>query len=210
MRLQSLLLIGIVSFISLASTGSASISFTGNFSSNLKKSDGTTNAEVGNRFLIIVDNGGDGFGALTNNSIAAGTGFTAGNTFGDANDIILESDFLGALTGRAAATVVNNDAWNSLYGGKNFGLVWFDTATSGTSSLSNGDKYGFTRDTAWVMQSADGTYNFTTAPTGSDYRQMGGAGFLPGGTTLAVGVPEPSRMLLMAMGVIGLGLRRRR
>ena len=189
---------------------SAVVSFTGNFSSNLKTSDGVTNIPIGTRYLIVVDTGGDGFGASTSGSVAGGTGFNTGSAFGDVNDLIIQAS-TATLAGRAATAVSNQPFDLAPYVGRQFGLIWFEDLVSGDTSVSNNDKYGFTRDTGWVMPAVAGTYGFTTTPSGSDFRQMGGAGFLPGGTNLVIGtVPEPSRMMLAALGALGVMVRRRR
>lgn len=189
---------------------SAVVSFTGNFSSNLKASDGITNIPIGTRYLIVVDTGGDGFGASTSGSIADGTGFNTGSAFGDVNDLIIQASTT-TLAGRAATAVSNQPFDLAPYVGRQFGLIWFEDLVAGDSAVTNSDKYGFTRDTGWIMPAVAGTYGFTTTPTGSDFRQMGGAGFLPGGTNLVVGaVPEPSRMVLVALGSMGVVVRRRR
>ena len=195
---------------SLGSVANAVVSFTGTYSSNLKQSDGTTNIPVGTRYIVVADTGNNGFGAATNNSITAGTGFTVGSLFG--GDEIIQSSTVGTA-GRAATSISNVGLDSSPYAGKKFALIWFDTLTSAATTVSNGDKYGILAPSSWVLPTVAGTYGFNGAPTGTDFQQYGVTGFLPGGTTLTAGasaVPEPSRVMLAAMGLGAFVLRRRR
>jgi hypothetical protein len=194
-----------ITFFSLffATAAPAAVSFTGNFSSNLKNSTNTANVPVGNRFVIIVDSAlnGLGFGASTSGVATAGS-LAVGQLFG--GDEIIATGTIGSLAGRAAATVVNNLLLEvAPYAGKQFALVWFDTITNTTAV--DASNYGFFRDAGWIIPSAAGSYGF--AASGSDFIQ----GTAPGAATLSIGaVPEPSRMILLGFGLLGVFFRRRR
>lgn len=182
----------------------ASVTFSGNYSSNLKQTDGSTNIVVGTRYILVADLTGNGFGASTNFSIAAGTDFNSGTLFG--GDEIVQSSFIPTLPGRAATAVSNASFDSAPYAGKQFGLVWFENLTSSNSTVSNGDKYGFARDASWVFPSTPGTFAF--AASGGDFIQLTS----PGGTSLTAGVavPEPSRIILFGLSFMFLIMRRRR
>jgi hypothetical protein len=204
--LSRIVLLAIVT--TFGSVANAVVSFTGTYSSNLKQSDGTTNIPIGTRYIVVADTTNNGFGAATNNAVAAGTGFTVGGLFG--GDEIIQSSTVGTA-GRAATAVSNLGLDSSPYAGKKFALIWFETLTSADTTVSNGNKYGILAPSSWVLPTVAGNYGFTGAPTGTDFQQYGVAGFLPGGTVLTAGtVPEPSRVMLAAMGLGAFVLRRRR
>lgn len=85
--------------------------------------------------------------------------------------------------------------------GQQFGLIWFDTTTS-----NDGDKYGFLTNAAFILPSDGNTVNFNAAVLGADPVRLA-ANTLGGG---AGPVPEPSRMMLLGFGLVGLFFRRRR
>jgi hypothetical protein len=208
-RKLSLLFVSALTLLTVESQ--AVVSFIGNYSSNLKISDGSTNAPVGTRYIVVVDTGNDGFGSALTNTIASGTTLNVGDLFG--GDQIIQSSQIPTLVGRAATAVSNQPFDVAPFAGKQFALIWFDpnTLPGVDTTVADGDKYGITRDSLWVMPSVAGSFNFSTTPVGSDFRQMGGTGFLPGGTTLTIGAaPEPSRFLLLGLGLVGMIFRRRR
>lgn len=180
---------------------SAAVTFTGSYSSNLKQADGTTNITTGTRYIVVVDTGGDGFGGSSTMSVASGTSLVTGSSFG--GDEIIQSSTVGALAGRASTGVSNLGLDVAPYAGKDFALYWFDSFTGTT--VTDGLIYGFYRDSGWDLPVAAGTYGF--ASSGGDYIQNTSS-LTP---SLTIGsVPEPSRVLLLALGGMGLIMRRRR
>ncbi len=194
------LFVGLATFVTALPAMSA-VSFTGSYSSNLKQSNGTTNIPTGTRYIIVVDSGTAGFGASVNGSIAAGASLTVGSLFG--GDEIIQSSVVGALAGRATTDISNMGLDLAPYAGKQFALIWFSTQT-GTTTV-DGDSYGFYRDAGWILPNAAGTYGF--ASSGGDYVQN--VANLTASNTVGA-IPEPSRMMLLAFGALGLFVRRRR
>jgi hypothetical protein len=189
--------------VCLVGSASAATTFSGNFTSNMKKTDNTTNVPIGNRYIVVVDTAGNGFGAATDNSIASGTGFVTGSSFGG-DEIIVSGTVVSA--GRAATTSLDVSPW----AGKPFAVIWFDSLTSSNTTTADGDKYGFVTDPSWTIPSTPGTFTFTTSPAGAGDMLLKNA---PGATTLTVGLsaaPEPSRALLLGFGALGFMMRRRR
>lgn len=189
--------------LSLAASYSASaaVSFTGNYSSNLRQSDGVTPIPVGTRYIVVVDTAGNGFGGSSNGSIADGTTLNVGNLFG--GDEIIQSSTIPTLAGRAATAVSNLPLDTAPYAGKQFAIYWFESLTGTTAS--NGDDYGFFRDAGWIVPSSPGTYGFIAS--GGDFVQNTTAQT----ANLTIGTaPEPSRALLLGFGALGFMMRRRR
>ncbi len=85
--------------------------------------------------------------------------------------------------------------------GQKFALMWFDTTTS-----NDGDKYGFMTDASFVLPADSQTVNFNAAVLGVDPIRLASNTL----GTVAAPVPEPSRMMLLGFGLIGLFFRRRR
>ncbi len=170
----------------------------------------------GMQWGIIVDTGGDGFsngahygayaagvttagflssnGAATNDYYIPGTttvdattsGYKEGNGTIPGNGSIL--DDLTVNLGSVGAT--------SISAGQSFALVWFATNTSGA-----GSSYGIVTDASFVLP-ADGASSVEFgAPFG------GNDATRPASFIIA---PEPSRLLLLAFGMVGLVMRRRR
>ncbi len=175
---------------------------TGSATTNTTKSDGTTNIPVGTAFVLIADTGSAGFGALTNNSIPTGSTFGVGDLLG--GDTVFYSS-TNTLAGRTNVNISNLDI--TTLAGKKFAVVWFDTATS---SLITGDKYGIITDPTWLLPTVSSTLGFSTTTSASTPFLTNTA---PGGTTLTVGVaavPEPSRVMLLGLGLGAFVVRRRR
>lgn len=190
---------------SYSSSAAVLITSTGSIATNEKKSDGTTAIPVGNAFVLVVDTGAAGFAESSTNTIAANSTFNVGDLL-SGDTIIYRAT--NTLLGRSSNNMSNLDL--TAYAGKQFGLLWFDTAVAATTNLADGDKYGFVTDPTWFIPSVSGTYGFnTTTSTANPFL----TNTAPGGTTLTVGlaaIPEPSRTLLFGLGLLGLIAHRRR
>ena len=172
--------------------------------------------------IVVVDTSGDGFAGINDpntNNVShfdlSNFALTAGSVVGD--DLVLSmtaaSDFGGGQLGFdfAAQTYdTDNALWGGLLGtNQRFAVYWFPTGMNNVS-----DPFGFYRTDA----TEEGTSGYFTPTTG-----LGTVGTLTpsqGGTTspsaisanngTISAVPEPSRMVLTLLGVLGLMLRRRR
>jgi hypothetical protein len=92
---------------------------------------------------------------------------------------------------------------NGLTAGDKFALTWFGSAGNGSAS---GDKYGFLTDASFVIPADGNVTGFSTPFTGVDAPRTASNTFVAG----AGPVPEPSRMMLLGFGLVGLFFRRRR
>lgn len=182
--------------VTLTSTGFAA--------QNEKKNDGTTNIPVGNAFILVADTNNDGFGAFVTNSIPNGASLSVGSSL-DGDLIFYRST--DAIAGASNVNISNLDI--TAEAGQKFALLWFNTATSSTTTLATGDLYGIVTDATWVLPTVSSTLGFSTSPSGSNPYLTQTA---PGAATLAVGstVPEPGIASLSLLGFAGLFLRRRR
>lgn len=112
--------------------------------------------------------------------------------------------FSGSEAGSGAITTANNvpstgDGVSGVNAADPFALIWFATSTA-----ANGDKYGMFTTGAFSLP-ASGIVNFSSTFAGADpvrsaSNSIGGAG----------PVPEPSRLMLLGLGAMGLVFRRRR
>jgi hypothetical protein len=207
--LKNLLLVLTVA-LSMGSTVNAAVFLTLSGQPTLntaRQSDGTTLTPVGTRYYMLVDTGSTGFAGATTNSIAADSSTSLASTL--AGDTIVYRG-LTSSTGR-----INNQqaAGNTLssvdlesYTGKQFAFMWFDSDPGAT--LADGTKYGFVTNSTWLVPATSGTWSFTTSVPGANQFSQASA---PGSATLVVGaIPEPSRMIFLGFGAIGLIVRRRR
>lgn len=84
--------------------------------------------------------------------------------------------------------------------GDKFALVWFSDNTS-----ASGSKYGFLTDPSFTIPSNSALQDYGTAFAGVDPTRSASNTFAGAGV-----VPEPSRMMLLGFGLVGLFFRRRR
>lgn len=82
-----------------------------------------------------------------------------------------------------------------------FGIVWFDTTTNPSAPT-----YGFYTDSSFILPTSSGSVPFNTPFVGTS-----GPGDIAKSANIAfAAVPEPSRMILLGFGLVGVFLRRRR
>jgi len=194
-------------FFAITTAGFSATSLIGTSAKGLQNNAGSTLAG-GNRFIIIVDSGGDGFGAAVTNSIAANVDTTVGQLFG--GDLIVGSGSTANAFGASSASGGGASIDISL-ANKPFALVWFDSVPAATTAIPDLTFYGLATHATWLVSSADGSANgFADPPNvgaGNPYQQIQSAG----SATLQIGaVPEPSRAILAGLGLMGLFFRRRR
>jgi hypothetical protein len=189
-------------------------SFVGGIPSNLANSAGVISN--GMRWGIVVSTTDGTFaGGGTNYDPYAAGPATAGflNQGGAASDdyyipgtltadgsILVEGDFStaagnGSIVDDLVVSLTNGVSLND-----KFALIWFSDNTS-----SNGSKYGFFTDPTFVMPADGSTTGYGSPFVGNDPTRT--ASFTFGGPTV---VPEPSRLMLLGLGVFGLFFRRRR
>ena len=212
----------ITPFLSLILLGSHSfgaISF--DIQADQLRTSGGAAAPTSTLALLIADTGNDGFGSLQ-----AGQATSVNSVVGDTNDrVVAKFDLLGNGTAGylgvnpSGLTYANVTGWAQ---GENLRLVWLPSLTSSSSSITGGTTYGaYTSSTgvdgssAWVTPSGGLTgsttnyklYFFNTAGTiqaGTNAATVGNASF-----TVAA-VPEPSRVMLLGLGLGAFIVRRRR
>lgn len=163
--------------------------------------------------LLIVDTSGNGF---LNGGITSGQSFSIGSLLGG-DDIIVGT--LGATntgTGSVDSLFAGSISFDIDTGstaaadtGDQFALVWFDGATTSTSTAAVGQYYQLGRGTDWIVPTAPNNLTMGVNFTSLGNSSGGGAGQ----TTIAVSaVPEPSVSVLAMAGAMFavFGRRRRR
>lgn len=181
----------------------------GGIADNLANSAGV--ATNGMRWGIIVDTTGNGFSS-TYSAYASGTA-TAG--FFNSNGTATDDYYIpGALTVNGSVfpasdngttpgdgSILDDLAVNYLNGvssNDKFALIWFNDNTS-----ANNSQYGFFTDASFVLPADTGaTAGFTGPFAGTDPIRSASNTFQA--------VPEPSRLIVLGFGVVGLIVRRRR
>ena len=217
----------------------AAISINGTAVTNARNSLGTASVPTGSLALLIVDTANNGFIGLANNLVDGTTfsttsdpnvntmsaGLTAGSTFGGDYVLGVLTTGTGSISGLLSSVSVAS------YLNMKFAVVWFDGVnTAGApAKAAAGTKFGIVRGSDWVFPATDAgdfSLDSTDSAGAASFFQVnanvpatGASNFrtiLSGGTTGAAAftiagpaVPEPSAVLLGAIGALGL-LRRRR
>lgn len=170
-------------------------------------------ATNGMRWGIIIDTSGNGFGAGSYDVFDQGT-----NGFVNVNSLATDDYFVttGLSTNSASATgsdsavtagaitqlsnILGPTFPSGVNAGDAFRLIWFD----GTPAA--GSYYGMMSDASFLIPADGSTVSFASIFAGdSDPIKSANLQF-PG----AAVVPEPSRMMLLGLGFLGLFFRRRR
>lgn len=188
--------------------------YSGGIVDNLANSAGTpTN---GMSWGIVVDTTGNGFslggnmydayvggvatagffsaaGALTDDYFIPGSGTTV-----DASGLFAGGDGGDTPGNGSIVTDLTVDYTNGVSTGDSFRLVWFE------SNTATGSKYGLFGDASFTMVSDQGgnAIGYTAPFEGNDPIRTASNTFQA--------VPEPSRVLFLALGGMGLLMRRRR
>ena len=170
-----------------------------------------SNAVGGLSYGIIIDTTGNGF---YNNGINY-NGFTmpvasAGTFLARGDNAVITDDFffwngqttLASITGtdggnNALSTSFANipNGSNGVSAGDSFAIIWFDT------NSMNGSKYGFLTDPIFTVPNDTATISVASAAVFSSSA---------GPSLNILGVPEPSRIILAGLGLVGFIFRRRR
>jgi len=190
---------------------------------NLQNSLGQTNQTL--VWGIVVDTAGNGFSSGT--YAAAGFNITDNAAAGTApngqflskfeggvttltDDLLVISTNLMSLSGTGDGStgfarptnLVGLNYVNGVTQGDAFGLIWFDYTTKTGQAPAIGDNYGFLSIPAFVLPAdAGSSLSFASNFSGVDVARPANLELL--------GVPEPSVMLLGALGMFGLVRRRR-
>lgn len=184
------------------------------------------NATGGLRWGIVIDTAGNGFyNNGTNYGAIASFPSGGSGTFLTQNDNLTASDdyfFFGSTNNLTSASLTGTDSGtnaittissvpfgtNGISTGDRFGLIWFDSSTT-----NDGDKYGFLdvfalNSVLGAIPADSATIQFTsTNPNGTPF--LGADPIRLAGNSFGA-VPEPSRMMLLGFGLVGLFFRRRR
>lgn len=203
--------------LGLASLANATVTL--GFSTSSSKLTGLANAAGtitdGMIWGIVVDTAGDGFdsGAGSYDGFTIPAAGPANQTFLSVNSVATDdlffrddASFLTATFGGtdggsgAVGTIDNIPYTNGISLGDSFAIMWLATSTAAT-----GDDYGFLTNAGFTMPSDPGTYTgYAALFTGADAARPADQTFGP------TGIPEPSRVVLLGLGALGIFARRRR
>lgn len=211
--------------VSLANA-TVTLSFSGSGARAIGFLDSTGTAVSGLRYGIVIDSGTDGFAsgsyATFNTAATVGAPLNIPLASGFSNDYFYTSSSgnttvasisasgadaggagaIGSLTGAPTQSELQA-ALPAVFTGSSsykFGIVWFDTAALG------GTQYGFYTDSTFILPTAGPSVAFNTPFVGTN-----GSGDSAKSANIAfAAIPEPSRMMLLGLGLIGVFFRRRR
>lgn len=221
-------------FLGLLSLSCAQASVSIAFESGVIRDSSGTAVPVGTIGIVVVDSLGNGFagtqsGAMTSSSYAGlvGLQLSAGQSVGD--DVILgvfqatdvDVDGTAPLDRVFSGTLLNGYNYSGNIGaGDQLAIYWFPGVTTVGETLTAGQtEAGFYRNSANDLASnsqigfvlpSDGSSNNLFAYD-SNLTGDGGSASPSALTAVAIAAaPEPSRVLLLGLGALGLVTRRRR
>lgn len=210
------------SFLAVASAANAAVSLsfaTGSSKlTNIQNAAGT--ATGGLRYGIIVDTTGNGF--YSSGTSYDGFAFPAsgaGLFLNQENGTVTDDYFYNFGTTTVASVVGTDGGSNAVTGtltlnkdlsisedgisaGDAFALIWFDSASTADEA-----KYGFLTVAGMNLPANGGTMTTGLASLFTGVDPIRTASLSLGGP---VAIPEPSRMILLGFGLIGVFFRRRR
>ncbi len=221
---SKLLFLALAAFAQGSAFAGATIQFAepffGGIPSNLANASGAVTN--GMKWGIVVDTSGNGFansgssydfyaggvnsaGFFSANGGTSDDYFIPGTVTVDASSLGLQEGDLSTVPGNGSIVddLIFNPAYSSVTGlgiGDSFALIWFSSSTSAA-----GDKYGFFANPSFTMPSEGNPTSYGTPFAGTDPVRTASNTFQ--NPTLA---PEPSRVMFLALGGLGLLMRRRR
>lgn len=199
----------ILSLAVLAFSGVATASVTIDFDiSPVYQAGGAQQVAAGSIGVLVADTGGGGFAS---GSALIGATLSNGSLLG--GDQILRVFQASDLDIGAGVSMGFNDSIGLTYGGglaagTALAFYWFPTVSELGATLVGGESYGFYRSD--IVESGSDMAFALPADTGGAYTlSVSGIGNSLQANSVA-GVPEPGRVVLALLGLLGLSLRRRR
>lgn len=210
----------ILFFIFLAGASEASVSIDFNFGPAYTAG-GASMVAAGTVGVLVANTSGSGF--AQGESLVGGT-LSAGDTLGgnrilglvQASDLTSEGDFgfkeFFTITDFTGLTLGSSTG----LGGTELGFYWFPGLSAAGSSVTGGQSYGFFRSDT-IDAGSGSEISFNMPQDGNSYTLAAYDTTLGGGYASSLfqansvaGVPEPGRVMLALLGLLGLTLRRRR
>jgi len=165
--------------------------------------DGFDNSFAGSTYDFF-NNSTSGFLSRTIAGVSAVTDdyyFTTGLFTSSQNAVVGGSETgtqVSTITSLAGAPNGNDGLISGVSTSDAFSIIWF-----ATSPTAEGSNYGMFRIPAFVLPASGTSVSFASNFTGNDAAKAANLQF-------TTAIPEPSRMMLLGLGVMGLGMRRRR
>jgi hypothetical protein len=174
----------------------------------------------GSLAIAVADTAGLGLAGLTN-QLTGTMSLTPGSAIGSGNGYYLMNLTANGTSGGYESGAVNNQTLTSpLATGQNVYIIWFPTLTTSSTTIGNGTWYGVIGGAqaspysigeggqAWTIPSGGSTVNMY-ADDASNFGSVPSSLLTAQWHTAAI--PEPSTLLLVGAGLMGLiTLRRRR
>ena len=210
--------------VGAVNTSRATVTMNILLAAELYEADGTTLAPYTSLILLVADTTGNGFanlqpgadvslGTLQTNNMGVPSIFVDGS-----DDLIVGRWQLGANLGDngyfagVSGPIGLSGNWNA---GDALAVLWFPTLTTSSTTAPASTTYGkflgvpvLDGSDPWITPSDGGTINLifqTTAAGGSQSNSLGTASY-----TIGAPIPEPSRLVLLGLGGLGVFFRRRR
>ncbi len=221
LRMKSPLCLAALALIAASTSASATVTFqfsrVTTFATNWASSSGAAGSTLA--WGIVIDTAGNGFEqtyssaglsitAGTAQAMKVGTGDPGGGAASD--DVLFVSPILmnlitnnndGAQIGQNRVTAITNVPYGTagISFGDNFRIVWFDRTALG-GAVNFGEHFGFFGNTLFTIPGDGATVDYSAPFVGPDALKP---------MTEHFDVPEPSALLLSALGALALVRRRR-